>query len=222
MIKAIIFDLDNTLIDFMKMKRMTIEAAASSMIDAGLDHEKENIVKKLLKLYDKYGWEDQTIFQKYLKQNEGKVDYRVLANGINAYRRVRTGFLEPYPHVMDILLELKSRGIKLAIVSDAPKLKAWTRLSAMKIDHFFDIVVAFEDTKRLKPAKKPFMVALRKLKVEAGECMMVGDMMDRDIKGANRLGMKTCFAKYGNTNSSKGRPDYKINDISELLKIVQK
>ena len=36
MIKAVIFDLDNTLVDFMKMKRLSIEAALTAMIDAGL------------------------------------------------------------------------------------------------------------------------------------------------------------------------------------------
>ena len=151
MTKAIIFDLDNTLLDFMKMKHISIEAAASAMIDAGLEHSKDKIVKTLFGLYDKYGFEDQTIFQKYLQQEEGKIDYRILANAINAYRRVRSGFLEPFPHVMGTLIKLKEKGIRLAIVSDAPKMKAWIRLTAMKIDNFFDIIVTFEDTKQLKP-----------------------------------------------------------------------
>lgn len=222
MLKAIIFDLDNTLIDFMKMKHMSIEAAASAMIDAGLNHTKKRIVKKLVDLYSTFGWEDQTVFQKYLKDEEGKVDYRVLANAINAYRRVRSSFLEPFPHVMGTLLKIRESGIKLAIVTDAPRLKAWTRLTAMKIDSFFDIVVAFEDTNKLKPSKKPFEVALRKLKLKPEECLMVGDMLERDIKGAKKLGMKSCFAKYGNPNSiSNVRPDYVIKDIRELLKIIK-
>lgn len=221
MIKAIIFDLDNTLIDFVKMKHMSIEAAASAMIDSGLDHKKERIVKGLFLLYDEYGWEDQNVFQKYLHKEEGKIDYRVLANAINAYRSVRTGFLGPFPHVMSTLIKLKQSGIKLAIVSDAPRLKAWIRLTAMKIDNFFDIVVTFDDTKRLKPSKKPFVVALNKLRLKAEECLMVGDRLERDIKGANKIGMKTCFAKYGNQkSSSKVKPDYTINDISELLKFI--
>lgn len=204
----------------MKMKRMSIEAAASAMIDAGLEQKKDDIVKKLFDLYDIYGWEDQTIFQKYLSENVGKIDFRTLANAINAYRRVRSGFLEPFPHVMHTLLKLREKGLKLAIVSDAPKLKAWIRLTAMKIDHFFDIVVAFEDTKKLKPSKKPFIIALNKLKLIPEECLMVGDMPERDIKGAKRLGMKTCFAKYGSSDSSpKTKADYEIDDISELLKI---
>lgn len=221
MIKAIIFDLDNTLVDFMKIKHISIEAAASAMIDSGLDHKKGRIVKKLLHLYDLHGWEDQTVFQKYLKEEEDTVDFRVLANAINAYRRVRSGFLEPFPHVMKTLLELKNKGIILAIVSDAPRLKAWIRLTAMKIDNFFDIVVTFDDTNKLKPSKKPFEVALKKIKLDPSECLMVGDMLERDIKGAKKLGMKTCFAKYGNPKAvSDVKPDFVINDVSEILKII--
>lgn len=219
MIKAIIFDLDNTLIDFMKMKYMSIEASASAMIDAGLNHKKARIVKGLFKLYDMYGWEDQTVFQKYLNEQEGKVDYRILASAINSYRRVRIGFLEPIPHVMETLLKLKEKGLKLAIVSDAPRLKAWIRLTAMKIDHFFDVIITFDDTKKLKPHKKPFVIALKRLKLKPEQCLMVGDMPEKDIKGAKKLGIKTCFAKYASMYK-KSKADYEIDDISELLKIA--
>jgi FMN phosphatase YigB (HAD superfamily) len=91
----------------------------------------------------------------------------------------------------------------------------------MRIDPFFDVVVTFDDTRELKPSPKPFLVTLEKLNLNAQECLMVGDMAERDIMGAHSLGIKTCLAKYG------GRPpnpeisaDYEINDISELLNIM--
>ena len=220
MIKAVLFDLDNTLIDFMRMKKNSCEAAVSAMIDAGLRVKKEKALKKLFKLYDKYGLEDKKIFQKFLKDEIGRVDYRILANAIVAYRNVRTSYLQPYPHTDYVLIKLRSKGIKLAIVSDAPRLKAWLRLMAMKIGNFFDVVVAYEDTKQLKPSSLPFEAALRKLKVKAEECLMVGDMPHRDIEGAKKLGIKTCFAKYGQPKK-KSDADYVIKDIKELLKIVK-
>ena len=93
MIKAVIFDLDNTLIDFMTMKNHSCGAAISAMIDAGLNVDKGKALKELFSLYDKYGLEEKTIFQKFLKKVMNKVDYEVLASGIVAYRRVRAGFL---------------------------------------------------------------------------------------------------------------------------------
>jgi putative hydrolase of the HAD superfamily len=221
MIKAVIFDLDNTLIDFMTMKKLSCDAAISAMIGAGLNVDKNKAMKELFKLYDTYGLEEKTIFQKFLKKIAKKVDYEILASGIVAYRRVRTGFLEPYPHVGEVLFELKKRGIKLAIVSDAPRLKAWIRLVSMKINHLFDVVVTFDDTKEMKPSIMPFKVAFRKLKVKPQECLMVGDRPERDIKGAKKLGMLTCFAKYGNPKAKAPTADYEIKDIKELLEIVE-
>ncbi|MBI2657380.1 TIGR02253 family HAD-type hydrolase [Candidatus Woesearchaeota archaeon] len=221
MIKAVIFDLDNTLIDFMTMKKLSCDAAVTAMIGAGLNVNKEKAMKELFRLYDKYGLEKKTIFQKFLKRMAKKIDYEVLASGIVAYRRVRSGFLEPYPHVSEVLFDIKRRGIKLAIVSDAPRLKAWIRLVSMKINHLFDVVVTYEDTKEFKPSTKPFKIAFKRLKIKAGQCLMVGDRPERDIKGAKRLGMLTCFARYGNPAASSSEADYEINDIKELLEILE-
>lgn len=222
MIKAVIFDLDNTLIDFMKMKTMSCEAAISAMIDAGLEMDKKKAMNRLFKLYDKYGLEEPEIFQHFLKKMKGDIDYKVLAAGIVAYRKVRSGFLEPYPHVVSTLMQLKTAGKKLAIVSDAPKLKAWIRLSSMKIQDYFDQVVTYEDTMQFKPSKLPFEAALRKLDMKAEECLMLGDRPERDIKGANELGMRTCFARYGNPSVTISGADHEIDSIKELLDIVLK
>ena len=221
MINAVIFDLDNTLIDFMSMKKMSCDAAVSAMIGAGLNVDKDKALKELFSLYDKHGMEDRSIFQKFLKKLAKSIDYEVLASGIVAYRRVRAGFLEPYPHVAEVLFELKKRGIKLAIVSDAPRLKAWIRLVSMKVNHLFDVVITFDDTKELKPSIVPFKAAFKKLGLNPNECLMVGDRPERDIKGAKKLGMSTCFARYGNPKAKGSGADYEISDIKELLEIVE-
>ena len=222
MIKAVLFDLDNTLIDFLRMKRLSCEAAIDSMIGAGLNVSHEKAIKVLFELYDKHGMEDKAIFQKFLKKLTGKVNYKILANGIVAYRRVREGFLEPYPNVDYVLLKLKGMGLKLAIVTDAPRLKAWIRLAAMKLSNYFDVVVTFEDTKQHKPSKMPFNAALKQLSLKPEECLMVGDWPERDIKGAKAIGMKTCFARYGNLKAKKVNADYEIKNIKELLDIAKK
>jgi putative hydrolase of the HAD superfamily len=219
MIKAVIFDLDNTLIDFMRFKKLSCEAAIDAMIDAGLNLKKKKALDILYKIYFKEGLEDPHIFQKFLKKVTGKVDYKKLAYAIVAYRNARTGFLHPYPGTKRTLLKLKEKGLKLAIVSDAPKLKAWIRLANMRLDDFFDVVVALEDTGRVKPSRLPFRAALRELKVKPSECLMVGDRPEKDMRGAKQLGMKTCFAKYGYPDKSKIKTDFVIEDVSELVKL---
>jgi len=219
MIKAIIFDLDNTLIDFMRMKRLSCEAAMDAMISAGLKINKEKGLKIIFQLYSQYGFEYQKIFEVFLKKVLGRIDYGIMASGIVAYRRVKEGLLYPYPNVVPTLNELKKK-YKLAILSDAPKFQAWIRLAAMKIQDIFDLIVTVDDTKVEKPDKKPFLFALKKLKLKPEECLMIGDSLKKDVEPAKKLGFRTVYAKYGgNETKSTVKPDYVINNIKELLKI---
>ena len=47
MISAVIFDLDNTLVDFMAMKRRAIDAAVQAMIDAGLNLSPDEVKARI-------------------------------------------------------------------------------------------------------------------------------------------------------------------------------
>ncbi|MFH1586721.1 MAG: HAD-IA family hydrolase [Candidatus Diapherotrites archaeon] len=218
MLKAVLFDLDNTLIDFMKMKKMSCEAAISAMIDSGLEMEQEKAYNKLFELYDVHGIEDQKIFQRFLAEVQGEVDYKILSNAVTAYRRVQMGFLSPYPHVRSTLISLRTKGFRLGVVSDAPKMRAWLRLSEMNLTDFFDVVVTLDDTGELKPSRLPFEAAIEKLGIPAKEILFVGDNPGRDIAGAKKLGMKTALAKYGQMFPSDGiKADFELRDIADLL-----
>ena len=106
MIKSVIFDLDNTLMDFMRMKRAAVEAAAEAMIDAGLQIEKEILIEKIYAVYWREGIEDQQIFDKVLIKEFGYVDYKILASGIIRYRRAKEANIHLYPHVHMTLMQL--------------------------------------------------------------------------------------------------------------------
>jgi putative hydrolase of the HAD superfamily len=223
MIKAIIFDLDNTLMDFMKVKRVAIETAVEAMIDAGLKMPKEEMVEKIYKAYGEEGIEDQHIFDKVLEREFGHIDYRILASGIIGYRRAKEGTMSLYPHVHLTLTTLTKMGIKMIIVTDAPKLPVWMRISALGLQHYFEHILTYEDTGAKKPSPKPFQMALDILKVKPDEALMVGDWAERDVVGAKQLGMKTAFARYGDRFDTKDSgADYELNDILELVDIVQK
>ena len=55
-----------------------------------------------------------------------------------------------YPHVQMTLLELAKRGIRLGVVSDAPRAQVWQRLCSLGLQHVFDVVVTFDDTQARK------------------------------------------------------------------------
>lgn len=221
MIKAIIFDLDNTLMDFMKMKGRAIDAAITAMIDAGLEISKEQAKAKIDVIYKEKGIEFQKVFDILLEEVLKDVDYKVLAAGVVAYRKAREAELTPYPHVYPTLIKLAKMGLKLGILSDAPSKEAWLRLAYLNFHHIFDAIVTFDETGERKPSPVPFKAILKKLNVEPGESLMVGDWAERDIVGASNIGMRTAFAKYGDTFDTKEHSgDYELNDISELISIV--
>ena len=223
MIKAVVFDLDNTLWDFMKAKRVAVEAAVEAMIDAGLDLPKKEMIERIFNLYSIEGIEDQQIFDKVLLKKFGKIDYRILAAGIVGYRRAKDGALTLYPHVMLTLTTLAKQGVKMAVISDAPRLAVWLRLSSFNLHQLFDEVVTFDDTGERKPSPKPFRKVLQLLGLKPEEVIMVGDWAERDMVGAKQVGMKTIFARYGNLFDTKDSgADHEVNDIKEILEVIRK
>ena len=221
MIKAIVFDLDNTLVDFMAMKGQAIDAAIDAMLDAGIDLERDEVKARINAIYKKEGIEYQQVFDDLIFGIFQKIDHRVLAAGVIAYRRAREAALKPFPHVTATLMELLRRGIKLAILTDAPSREAWLRLCHMNLHHIFSLAVTFDDTGERKPAPKPFLRVLELLNAAPHEALMVGDWAERDIVGAKAVGMQTAFARYGDVqNTTVHGADYDLHDISDLLKIV--
>ena len=223
MIKAVLFDLDNTLIDFMGMKRKSVDAALVAMLAAGVKLKKREASKILYDMYWKLGIEYQQIFQKFLKSVMGRVDYRILAAGIVAYRRTQADILSPYPDVVPTLKKLRKAGLTLAIVSDAKRLKAWLRLVELGLQDYFDVVVCFEDTSNFKHTGLPFRKALRLLKLGADDCLMVGDWPERDIVGAKKLGIRTVFARYGTTKKIvNSGADFEIDSVKDVAAVIGK
>ncbi len=221
MLKAIVFDLDNTLVDFMAMKRVAVDAGIDAMLDAGIELERSEIKSRIDEIYRTRGIEYQQVFDDLIFGIFQRIDHRILAAGIIAYRRSREAALKPYPHVTATLMALLKRGVKLAVLSDAPSREAWLRLCHVNLHHIISLAVTFDDTGERKPSPKPFRKVLELLEVEPSEALMVGDWADRDIVGAKSVGMRTAFARYGDTFNTKDHgADYDLTDISELLKIV--
>ena len=222
-IKGVIFDLDNTLLDFMKMKEVAVKSAIRGMIEAGLEADEIESFKDIISIYEEFGWENQKVFDVFLKKSIGYVDNKFLAAGVVAYRSAREANLLAYPNVNRTLVNLTKLGIKLAVVSDAPSREAWMRIYYLNLYHFFDAVITFDDSGERKPSSKPFEMALKILNLEPQDSLMIGDWPERDVVGAKQIGMRTAFAVYGDTFGTKDSgADWDIKDISEIISIIKK
>ena len=229
-IQAVIFDLDNTLTDFMLAKETAIRSAALAMIDAGLPLDLPQATERIFAIYKAKGIEHQRVFNFFLEEVLGHMDDRILAAAVVAYRRARDGSLVPYPHAKLVLNHLLKNGYKLAVVSDAPRFEAWLRLTYLGLQHAFDLVLTFDDTQAHKPDPKPFLMALEGLKVAPENAVIIGDWKERDILGGQNAGMHTVYARYGDQYSQYADklpgegtiPDFVVEDLLQLLDVLDR
>jgi len=96
---------------------------------------KKNAGKQLFDFYMKHGIDSDDAFVKFVEKIHGKIDYKILAAGVNAYDASKV--VKPYPNVKKTLKKLKKKGLKLGVVTDAPRLKAYQRLNLMGMDNLF-------------------------------------------------------------------------------------
>ena len=96
-------------------------------------------------------------------------------------------------------------------------------LCHLNLHHIFDLVITYEDTLERKPSRAPFAAALGGLELRAEEVLMVGDWPERDMVGAQNVGIRTVFARYGNTfGTTSSGADFEIDDIFDLVGIVDR
>lgn len=94
------------------------------------------------------------------------------------------------PGVEAFLREAKDKGIKMCIVTDLTaqiQMKKWLKLD---LGRYIDFLVSSEEAGIEKPGKYIFELALEKLGVKAGDCIMIGDSEEKDVKGAEAMGIK--------------------------------
>jgi HAD superfamily hydrolase (TIGR01549 family) len=224
-IRAILFDLDNTLIDFIQMKEESCRAAVKAMVASGLQMKEDQAFELLMNSYFDVGIESNKAFSEFLRSID-QFDHKILASGINTYLKTKNKFLKPYPNVKSVLAKLKRKGVILSILTDAPKTKAYQRLLGMGIEPYFKFVVGHEDTNKSKHTSLPLLLALEMLRKEIpeianSEILMVGDSIEKDIDPAKKLGLRTALAKYGQLTPEIGFADYQLLNFKEIIEIIE-
>ncbi|MHB2152808.1 HAD-IA family hydrolase [Calditrichota bacterium GD2] len=77
-----------------------------------------------------------------------------------------------------------------------------------------------------KPSARFFQLALDDLKLAGEEVLMIGDDVESDIMGAQRLGIRTCLVKTGkfrqqDVDRAEVKPDHIIESIARLPALLQ-
>ena len=127
-----------------------------------------------------------------------------------------------YPDTLDTLRDLKSGGVSIGLVTNRPHGAALLQrdLEEYGLAPYVDAVVCSADVGFIKPHPAPFERALHLLGVEASETVMVGDLLEADIQGANALGITTVWKTSLSEDALMTyEADYTISTLTELLQL---
>ena len=225
-IRAVLFDIDDTLFDSGTLAKMARMNAIKAMIECGLPIK--NVQKGyslLMKIVEKYGSNYDEHFDRLLETLGYTRDPKIIAAGIVAYHDTKLAYIKPNPDVIPTLIALRDEGCKLGIVSNGRSVKQWEKLIRLGLHHFFDAVIISEDVGSEKPQSKIFRVAIEELGVKPEETIYVSDDLETDVLGANKAGLisiRVIKQKHEEPILNKDmRPKFTITKISELLSILE-
>lgn len=225
-IKAVFFDLDNTLYNTSRLAEMSRRNAVRAMIEAGLPAGEDEAMKKLLAIVRKKGPNYDHHYDRLLASYGIKKSPRIIAAGVAAYHATKTAYLVPYRETVPTLLKLRDMGLKLGVITNGLAVKQWEKIIRLGLQHFFHTVVVSEDEDVEKPGGKIFLKAARRIKAKPVECVMVGDRVDQDIAGASKVGFTTVQvvrAEVGGKPAKKTEePDYVIGDLTPIPELISR
>jgi len=216
MVKAIIFDLDGTLIEF----KLDVYSSKNEVIHL-IKRELPNIV----------GLDVSQPYHLMLEKVRGFVDEETFESIKLKVFKVLDKFEEKAVQetslkegARDALIELKRLGKRITLLTNSGKTATFNALKKFGIIDLFEIVLSREDVEFLKPSTSGFKKMLTLLNLGASECLSVGDGLI-DLIPSKALGIKFVAVAGGYNPIEKmleHRPDYVVSSLSELPMLVCK
>lgn len=128
-----------------------------------------------------------------------------------------------YSEAVKSLQALRRKGYRLALVSNAASEVAVKRiLKRLRIAKFFDAVVVSSQVGVRKPSLAIYLRALKELKVKPHEAVFIGDLVDTDIRGAKRIGMKAVLVTHGSSIVETDAPDAIVESLIDAVEVLAK
>lgn len=231
-VKAIFFDLDDTLYDYSSSSGYSKDKVFSYLLNRHPHLKQENILSSYEKiiqdaveeeakgLYD--AWDRQKRFSKLLL-SLGLKDDGLSKRLVTIFAKARAESSKPYPDVHDVLSKLREKYV-LAIITNGPGVYQREEISLLKLEAYFSYILIAEEVGFRKPVKEIFQTALKKVACHPEEAVMVGNNPKEDIKPAKKLGMETVLFDPKNLFTkedlmSREGPDNLIRRLTELLKL---
>ena len=233
--KAILFDLDETIISF-GSRRLMLQAVAEEFPDAFGPIPAEAAGLKLETVFRAF-WADEAqaaIWRQNLAQGrvvavqEAFADMRDRAPGLtdafaatfgarfHAYREEQARF---FPGALETIQALRARGVLLALVTNGAAAPQRAKVERFALVPLFHHVQIEGEAGFGKPQPRAYLHAMQALGVSAAETWMVGDNLEWEVAAPQRLGIFSIWHDHlgeGLPADAEVRPDRIIRSIAEL------
>lgn len=231
-IKAILFDIDDTLFSTTAFAQTARRNAIQAMMAYGLKGREEDLLKELREVISEFSTNYEHHFDKLLlrlpRACEGINRAILVAAGVVAYHDTKFRELKVYDDVFEVLRELHAKTkIRLGIITAGLEVKQAEKIVRLRIYQFLDPRAIFISDRIgiSKPNIKLYQRACNEMGLKPSEVMYIGDNPQNDIYPPQQLGMITCWhrraAKYKLT-PSQPQPNFEIRNFHELRDILVK
>jgi len=221
-VKVVLFDLGGTLVNIDNskdphvMKRM--------LEDCGVNRSLEDVSREWVKSWERLNFREMTrLLDEFWVQYNLTVlrNLRVELNAEKLARFIASHWWEYakvslYPDAQEMLPRLKEKGLKTGLVTNGLQSDTNQILPKVGLQGFFDVIVAADTLRKMKPDAEVFRYALEKMKATPSEAIFVGDEMETDYKGAQTLGLSVFLIDRDGKFQDKS-----VNRISSLKDLFE-
>ncbi len=213
-IKAVIFDLDGTLVkftlDFIRARKEAIAAIRRKGINIDNLSEKLNLYSMLKMI------EERTDIRTF---SDLKKSFWDILEKIELKAANETSI---QPDALQTLAKIKNLGLKLAIVTNNGRKATSIVTKKFGLNDFFDVIITREDSKELKPDGGSIKKAIEVLGINAKEAIYVGDSVI-DILAAKIAKVISVAVPTGVSTIKilvKSEPDYLIYSLRDIIALL--
>lgn len=228
MYEILLFDIDNTLLNFDLAEEKAIHVALSHYnIEPTLEvvSKFKEINKKLWKKFELGEITKERLLEKRFEELfEFLGNFKYLDNNVS--REINTYYLNQLanssdlmPDAYEVLKEL-SKSHQIYSVTNGVTKTQTKRINNSTIKQFFDGVYISETIGIQKPYKGFFDYVFNDLKItDKRKVLLIGDSLTADIIGGINYGIDTCWYNFKKQESKEIKPTYEIKSLKELLDI---
>ena len=224
MIKAVLWDIDGTLLNFKRAQYVALYkcfAYFDEHLDDGMVEVYDRINHSYWLMLEKGEISKSELLVKRFVVFFRKYGINIDPEEFNEMYQVELGNTYVFnDHGYETVKELKNRGIIQFAVTNGTKVAQNGKLRGSGLDKLLDEIFISEDIGYEKPDKRffePVIDKLREYGIEKNECVIVGDSDSSDIQGGINAGIRTVHY----TDELKSRADAIISDLSLVLAMVQ-